>query len=210
MLKAGRRDVERQLVAQVKTQVALVAGARSALDFAKEVQASAIAVARSQSAVDLAKRERMPDVGWTLSYTQTGTGPNALQPPTLTFGLSLPLPLFYQRQGEISRADADHQGAEWERAKLAAAVRADVQSAWAAFTASRRVVERSQSSLLEKSQKARDITEVQFRAGSASLMDYLDAERAFVQTNIAYRAALVAYWSSVFQLEAAVGSEFLS
>jgi len=35
----------------------------------------------------------------------------------------------------------------------------------------------------------------------------LDAERAFVQTNNEYRGALVAYWSSVFQLEAAIGSE---
>lgn len=164
-------------------------------------------IIRTQDAVALAKRQVAPDVGWTLAYTQTGTGNAAIQPPTLTLAVQVPLPILYRRQGEITRANADHDVSLIERERARAQAASDIASAFADLSANRRVVERTEATVLERARKARDITEIQFRAGSATLVDYLDAQRAFVQTNVAYVNALIAYWSAIYRLEAAVGDE---
>lgn len=93
--------------------------------------------------------------------------------------------------------------------KAAAHVRIDVRIAWSGYRASRQIVERTRGGLLDRAHKAKEITEIQFRGGATSLMDMLDAERSWIQTNNAYLVSLTAYWISVFQLEAAVGSSLL-
>jgi len=119
------------------------------------------------------------------------------------------LPVLYQQQGEIrrARADMDTQALQYER--TIAQVANDLGSAFAAVKASREMVERMESTLLARAKTARDILESQYRAGNASLMDFLDAERTYIATNVEYRQDLTAYWTALFQLEQAVGVEEL-
>ena len=42
-----------------------------------------------------------------------------------------------------------------------------------------------------------------YRKGAASLLDFLDAERTYIATNLEYRQDLAAYWDAVYQLEQA-------
>ena len=51
----------------------------------------------------------------------------------------------------------------------------DVATAYAGFKANRELVERMEGTLLGRARTARDIVERQYRAGAASLMDFLDA-----------------------------------
>jgi cobalt-zinc-cadmium efflux system outer membrane protein len=161
----------------------------------------------AQASLELARRLRIPSVALSGQYYQMGSGQDAIQPPTATFGISLPLPAFYQQQGEIQRAAAALETQTLQKARLQAQIAADVDTAHAAFVSARTRVERMESGLLERAKKARDITAIQFRAGAIPLMDYLDAERAFVQTNNDYFDALADYWTAVFQIEAATGVE---
>jgi len=166
-------------------------------------------VAQQEAQVSLAERNRWPDISLLVQYQQLGSGDSAPQPPTLSVGLGLPLPLFYQQQGEISRAEADRQTALLTRRRLEMLVVADLESAVNTFSTARRVVERYESSLLERAKRARDITQVQFNAGSATLTDLLDAQRSYVAVNSGYYNELVNYWTSVFLLEQAVGKELV-
>src|SRR5262249_46813736 len=59
-----------------------------ALDFQKE---------RASASIDLARRQRFPDVPLQAQYSQLGTAPTAISPPTVFFGVSTPLPIFYQQ-----------------------------------------------------------------------------------------------------------------
>ena len=88
-----------------------------------------------------------------------------------------------------------------------AAVVADVGSAYASWVAARKLVERMETALLASAKKARDITEVQFNAGAAPLMDFLDAQRIYIATNVEYLQDLSAYWTAIYQLEQAVGMD---
>jgi cobalt-zinc-cadmium efflux system outer membrane protein len=82
-----------------------------------------------------------------------------------------------------------------------------VSQAFASYTTSKRLVERMETALLDRAKKARDIVEIQFKAGSATLIDFLDAQRTFIAANQEYLQDLTNYWTAVYQLEQAVGME---
>jgi cobalt-zinc-cadmium efflux system outer membrane protein len=163
--------------------------------------------AQGDAQIAYAKRVRFPDVSLSANYAQQGTGDYTSQLPTLTFGASFPIPLFYQQQGEIYRAEADREAASTARRKIEGTLFADIESAFSAFTTARSIVERYESALLERAKRAREITQVQFDRGAARLTDLLDAQRSFVAVNSDYYVELVNYWTAVFQLEQAIGKE---
>ncbi len=180
---------------------------REAYDHRPDLKALGYQKERASSSIELAKRSRFPDVALQAQYSQIGTGSNAVAPPAIFFGVSTPIPLFYQQQGEIKRAEADLTTQTVARNKLEAQVVNDVESAFNAFSANRRIMERYDAQYLERAKVARDITKRQYEAGSAPLMDYLDAQRTFIATNLDYLTTLTNYWTAVFQLEAAVGMD---
>jgi cobalt-zinc-cadmium efflux system outer membrane protein len=179
-----------------------------AMENRPDVRIAGIQIERSEAAIDLARRNRWPDIALSLQYSQIGTGNAALSPPTVTFGVSLPLPLFYNQRGEIKRAEADYSASTIFKKKAESQVVSDVLQAWASFETSKITVERMETGgLLESAKKARDITQIQYRAGATTLLDYLDATRTYIGTNVEYVNDRLAYWTAVFQLESAVGVE---
>jgi cobalt-zinc-cadmium efflux system outer membrane protein len=62
---------------------------------------------------------------------------------------------------------------------------------------------------LKEAQDSRDISEYAYKRGAASLLDYLDAERSYRATELAYRQALASYLTAVEQLREAVGTRTL-
>jgi cobalt-zinc-cadmium efflux system outer membrane protein len=163
--------------------------------------------ASAEAALVLAKRQRFPDIAVSAQYTQTGTGSGAIQPPTLSIGLSAPVPLFYQQQGEVRKAEATYDEQSLVQAKTTAQVVNDVSTAVAMFDTSRSLVQRMESELRPTAERALQITRLQFDKGGATLMDFLDAQRTHIAINVEYLADLANYWTAVFQLEQAVGME---
>lgn len=187
---------------------------KSAFEQRPDLRAIGYQRERAQAAIALAKRQRFPDISLNVQYSQIstffngGSGTNAApQPPTLTVGVQAPLPVFYQQQGEIRKAEADYDTQSLEQAKTTAQVVADVESGIAAFLTSRRLVERMEASLLERAKTARDITKRQFEGGTATLIDFLDAQRTYIAANLEYLQDLTNYWTAVYSLEQAVGME---
>jgi len=162
---------------------------------------------RADASLRLAERQRFPDVALQAQYSQMGQGQNVGQPMNLVVGLSVTLPVFYQQQGEIRLAHADAATQALGQAKTEAQVVSDVGTAYAAYLASRTLVERMENSLLARAKTARDIVEIQHRAGTVPLMDFLDAERTYIATNVEYFQDLAAYWTAIYQLEQATGTE---
>jgi cobalt-zinc-cadmium efflux system outer membrane protein len=166
----------------------------------------------ADAALHLARRMRIPDVALDLSYAQGGSGgagTNApLQPPTLTVGISVPVPIFYNQKGEVQKAEASLRAQDTQRSKVEAQVRSDVRQAFSNFVSAREQVERMEGRLLERAKLTRDLTRFQYEKGAASLLEFLDAQRTFIATNGEYLQDLANYWIAVFQVEEAVGKEF--
>ena len=161
----------------------------------------------AEAALALVRRQRIPDVALVAGYQQEGTGQEAIQPPTATIGVSLPLPVFYRNAGEIAKAQAAVQTQTVQRSKLDAQVASDVATAFASYQSAAARVQRMESGLLERARRARDLVEYQYKRGAASLLELLDAQRTFVATNAEYYQDMSDYWTAFYQLEEAVGSE---
>jgi cobalt-zinc-cadmium efflux system outer membrane protein len=180
---------------------------RSAFDKRPDLRALGYQRQSADAQIHLTKRQVFPDIALSLNYTQTGTGGSAIQPPSLSVGLSAPLPVFYQLEGEVRKAQATYNTQSLTQAQTTAQVVSDVETAYAAFAGSKLLVERMEGTLLEQAKVARDITKRQFDGGTATLMDFLDAQRTYIATNIEYLQDLTNYWTAVYQLEQAVGSD---
>ena len=66
-----------------------------------------------------------------------------------------------------------------------------------------------QSGYLKQAQDSRDISEYAYRRGAASLLDFLDAERSYRATQLAYRQLLATYMLALEQLREADGTRTL-
>jgi cobalt-zinc-cadmium efflux system outer membrane protein len=72
------------------------------------------------------------------------------------------------------------------------------------------IVQLYTSGYLQQAQDSRDISEYAYKRGAASLLDFLDAERSYRATQLAYRQALASYMLSVEQLKEAAGTRNLA
>ena len=84
---------------------------------------------------------------------------------------------------------------------------AEVETAWGQLTATRKLVERMEKSLLERAQKARDLIKFQYEHGAASLLDLLNAQRTYTATRGEYAQDLANYWTALSLLEQATAEE---
>ena len=160
---------------------------------------------RAARSVALAHRQRFPDFG--LGVQGSSSAMNAISPPTLEISLTGTLPLFYQQQGEIKKAEADARTQDAQAAKLRAQVVADVENAYAGYQTAQRQVQRMEGRLLDRAQRARQLVELQYQKGAASLLEYLDAQRTYVAVKGEYIQNLTAYWNAIFQIESATATQ---
>jgi outer membrane protein, heavy metal efflux system len=164
---------------------------------------------QAERALALARRLRLPDLtlqaGYSAQVNLASSPPTVVSPPDYTFGLSLPLPIFDRQQGEIRRAEANLAAAQALEDKAHAQVAADLLTAIAGLAAARRQIERMDAELLADARTARDAEKILYEKGAASLLDFLDAERTWVATNVERRQDLANYWTAVAQLRQATG-----
>lgn len=162
---------------------------------------------RAEASLSLAKRNLIPDFGLSVVYAANGTGNSNISPPNASIGLSFALPVFSFQRGEIVKAEADLTTQQVLRAKAQATVVSDIETAWSQLVAGRQLVERMEATLLERAGKARDIAQVQYEKGAASLLDLLDAQRTYTATRNEYAQDLATYWTAVALLEQAVAGD---
>src|SRR5262249_39309106 len=150
-----------------------------------DLQAQQAQLAGAEAGLALARRQRFPDIALSIGYTQQGTTDLASSPPTFTIGLSMPIPVLYQQQGEIHHAEATVRAQGLQLDKQRATIVSDFEAAYADFTASQALVRRMEDgALLETARQARDDVELLYEKGSAQLVDYLVALATYIATNV--------------------------
>jgi cobalt-zinc-cadmium efflux system outer membrane protein len=157
-----------------------------------------LTAARSQTA--LAQANAKPDPTTSASYSHTAGMSSA------SFFFNIPLPVFNRNQGEIARSRFAESQAMFDAKAAEEAVLSDVQSVYEQAKAAGSIVDLYASGYLKQAQDSREITGFAFRQGAASLIDLLDAERTFRNTELSYRQALANYQSAIQQLQQAEGS----
>jgi outer membrane protein, heavy metal efflux system len=170
-----------------------------ALQNRPDLRAAQQGVSAAQSQYGLQKAIGKRDVTGQINYTHV----NGLNTVSL-FG-SMQLPIFDRNQGEILRASyAITQAEEQEKATNGQAL-TDVRDAYEGLRTNDKVVTLYRSGYLDVAEKDRDISEYAYKRGAASLLNFLDAERSYRATQLAYRQALASYLLALEQLREAVG-----
>ena len=174
-----------------------------ALQSRPDLRAAQQGVTAANSQYQLQKAIGKQDVTGTANYSHV----NAIN--AFSVAASIPLPVFNRNQGEIARTRFAITQAE-EQEKLAnGQVLTDVRDAYENLHSQDEIIQLYRSGYLDEAKEDRDISEYSYRRGAASLLDYLDAERSYRATELAYRQSLASYVLAVEQLRQAVGTRAL-
>ena len=174
-----------------------------ALQNRPDLRAAQQGVTAANSQYELQKAIGKQDVTGTANYTHTN-GINGI-----SVAVSVPLAIFNRNQGEIARTRYAITQAQEQEKGTSDQVLTDVHDAYEGLRENDNVVVLYRSGYLDAAQQDRDISEYAYRRGGASLLDFLDAERSFRATQLAYRQALASYLLAFEQLREAVGSRSL-
>jgi cobalt-zinc-cadmium efflux system outer membrane protein len=157
----------------------------------------------AQSQIALAKANGKVDLTAGLAYSHVS------DESSLSANFSIPLPIFDRNQGEIARTRFALTQSQENAEAASDLVLTDVRNNYEGLSTNQKIVQLYLNGYLKKAQDSRDISEYAYRRGAASLLDFLDAERSYRSTQLAYRQALATYLISIEQLKAAVGTRSL-
>jgi outer membrane protein, heavy metal efflux system len=168
-----------------------------------DLRAAQQSVTAANSQYELAKANGKRDVTGQINYTHVA----ALSTISL-FG-QVQIPIFDRNQGEIARTKfVITQAQETEKA-ASDQVLTDVEDAYDGLQSNDQIIQLYRSGYLDEAKQDRDISEYAYKRGAASLLDFLDAERSYRATELAYRQSLAAYLLALEQLREAVGTRNL-
>ncbi len=155
---------------------------------------------QAEHTVRFEREARMPNISVLGSYHREAGD------ESLTAGLSVPLPLWYRRQGEIQsalgakhRADAERLRAQNE---LAQAITQHAQE----MRTAQEQLQVFETGLLKQAEQTLTVARTSFRHGAASLLDVLDAQRVYRQTQLEYAQARADLSIAMAKLERALGA----
>jgi len=115
------------------------------------------------------------------------------------------LPVFNRNQGEIERARQEQRQIEARIRGLSASIQAEVETSYLQYSNARVTLERIEGTMLIKARDVRSITEFSYRRGEATLVELLDAQRAYNETIQAYNDARAEFARSLYLIDAVTG-----
>jgi outer membrane protein, heavy metal efflux system len=142
--------------------------------------------------------------GW---WTHNASFNNLYDYNTLGASVSIPLRIFDRNQGEKARTSIDVGRSERLRDASEAQVLSDVDSAYYTVVQNLNLLRPYKAKYLPLALDVRDRMTVSYQNGGASLLDYLDAEKSYRDTRLAYLNLIGSYLSAAAQLNMAVGRE---
>ena len=174
-----------------------------ALNLRPDLKAAQEAVIAAQSNYRLAKANGKRDLTTSAGYTRVGGANNA------SFLFNIEIPLFDRNQGNIAHAHAAITQAQEDKILVQEAVLSDVSTAFDAVKTGEQIVQLYRSGYLKEAKDSLDISQYAYQRGAVSLLNFLDAERSYRDTQLAYRQTLAAYMLAKEQLREAVGTRQL-
>jgi cobalt-zinc-cadmium efflux system outer membrane protein len=136
-------------------------------------------------------------------------GRNPPIPAYMGVSVSIPLRIFDRNQGEKARTQIDIGRNERLRDAAEAQVFNDVDSAYVTLLSTGNLLRPYKAKYLKLASDTRDRISFSYQNGGASLLDYLDAEKAYRDVRLAYINLIGSYLTAAAQMNMAVGREVL-
>lgn len=158
-------------------------------------------IRRSNSVIEFEQAQSKPNIAAIGGYKREldSSGP--------VLGVEIPLFVSNRNQGATHRARAEKQVLENRLLFSQINVFKGIRTALQRFEGDRRRVDALENDYLSKAEQARAITEASYRLGEASLIEFLDAQRTYVETRLLYNRARYDLQISRATLELAIGED---
>ncbi|MCQ8182837.1 TolC family protein [Methylomonas sp. SURF-1] len=175
-----------------------------ALQQRPDLQADKQRAEQANKELELARRLKYPDVTVNAGYARDPSN-NALN--SAFVGFSVPLPLFYQYQGEADKATVSLNQSQLAVEQTELGICNDVVGALAAWNSADKIVKRFDSGLLDDARNVRDSAELAFRKGATGVLDFIEAQRSYKNVMRDYYAAMINRTKAYYGLSKALGIE---
>jgi cobalt-zinc-cadmium efflux system outer membrane protein len=136
----------------------------------------------------------------------------ARNPPIpVYFGISVSIPLriFDRNQGEKARTQLEISRSERALDAAKAQVFSDVDSAYFTLVSALNLLRPYRDKYLKLAEDTRNKVAFSYQHGGASLLDYLDAEKAYRDIRLQYLNLIGSYLTAAAQMNMAVGREVI-
>lgn len=163
--------------------------------------------ARTNHQLSIANGSTDPTFGvW---YTHNGSFANPAAYNSIGISISFPLRIFDRNQGDKLHTflDIDRNRKLRDAAEITALH--DVDSAYATLQSTLALLHPYKETYLKEAEEVRDTVSFAYQHGAASLLDFLDAQKEYRDTQLNYANLVGSYLSAANQLNLAVGREVI-
>ncbi|MGZ5577245.1 MAG: TolC family protein [Methylobacter sp.] len=178
--------------------------AEQALARRPDLQAARVRIEQAGKVLTLANRLAIPDVTVSAFYQRD---PGNFFTDSGGVGISVPLPLFYRQQGEISKARVGLSSAELALKQTEQGVQGEVMKALSAWQSADAIAQRFETTVVRRIETLRKAQEIAYQKGAVGLLDLIDAERNYKAMMLDYYTALANRSNAWADLLMAYGEE---
>jgi cobalt-zinc-cadmium efflux system outer membrane protein len=119
------------------------------------------------------------------------------------FGVSIPLPFWNRREGDLEAARAEVARQQAERERVLARIDKEVTTAFRQFLTARQVVAEYVQQIVPAQEQNARLVEQGYRIGQLRLTEALLAQRDFIETRTTYLDAIAAHNAARAELQKA-------
>ncbi len=180
-----------------------------AMETRPDLKAAAQQVDLAVSTHKLAIANGSTDPTFSVWWSHNPSFSNPYANETVGGSISIPLRIFDRNQGEKARTQVDIRRNEQLRDAAQAQVFSDVDSAYVTLVSTLNLLRPYKAKYIPLATDVRDRVAFSYRNGAASLLDYLDAEKSYRDTRLAYLNLIASYLTAAAQMNMAVGREVI-
>jgi outer membrane protein, heavy metal efflux system len=198
--QASRVDVSNSLQAP-KVDLSLAQLKETALANRPEIKVAESEVALASSTIKLERSRAKGEVTPYVGYKRVGVD------NTVLAGVTVPLPIGNRNQSGIARAEAEEKVSETNLQIVRNRTLAEVDAAYRAYETAREQVRAYEAGLLRQADESREIQLGAYQEGATELITLIEAQKTRTEVRANYYRAIFDYYTSIFQLELATGTD---
>jgi cobalt-zinc-cadmium efflux system outer membrane protein len=204
----GDRDFERALRLETSNRLQtpqvdlnLAQLKETALINRPEIKVAEAELALAESSIKLERSRAKGEVTPYVGYKRVGVD------NTVLAGVTVPLPIGNRNQSGIARAEAEQKVSETNLNLVRNRTLAEVEAAYRGYETAREQVRAYEAGLLKQADESREIQLGAYQEGATELITLIEAQKTRTEVRANYYRAIFDYYTSIFQLELATGTD---
>ncbi|WP_347986146.1 TolC family protein [Methylomonas sp. AM2-LC] len=169
-----------------------------------DLQGDKLRAIQTEKLLELARRLKYPDVTVNAGYAHDPSNNNL---NSFFVGLNVPVPLFYQYQGEADKATVSLNNSLVAVEQTELSIRSDVVNAMATWKSADKIVQRFKDGLLDDALTVRNSSELAYSKGATSVLDFIEAQRSYKAVMRDYYEAMINRTNAYFDFAKSLGVE---